>query len=268
MESENIDTGNSGDGTGAHQVNSRWNPTKEQIGLLENMYRQGIRTPTAEQIQQITTRLRDYGHIEGKNVFYWFQNHKARQRQKQKQENIAYINRYLHKAHHPPVFAPPCPNVVCGSYYLPQSDLGFCPQYPRLLLPAGNFKRRPRTEKIIEKARSCAVPQEYNNIMIQTNDRNINQGRIHSKSYISNQETLPLFPLHPTGILQGRETSITVCSLGSTNNSAEDSINATSTPSSYSSDETNTGVKDCCNDKPFFDFFSEQGDDQGRIERD
>lgn len=78
-------------------VGSRWNPTKEQIDLLESLYRQGIRTPSAEQIQQITGRLRAFGHIEGKNVFYWFQNHKARQRQKQKQDKFAYYNRFLHR---------------------------------------------------------------------------------------------------------------------------------------------------------------------------
>lgn len=93
-------------------VGTRWNPTKEQIDLLESIYRQGIRTPSAEQIQQITLRLRAFGHIEGKNVFYWFQNHKARQRQKQKQDKFAYFNRLLHRTN---VFPPPRPN---GLYFL------------------------------------------------------------------------------------------------------------------------------------------------------
>lgn len=79
----------------------RWNPTKEQINMLENLYKQGVRTPTAEKIQEITTKLQTFGHIEGKNVFYWFQNHKARQRQKQKQDHISYFNQYLHYHHHP-----------------------------------------------------------------------------------------------------------------------------------------------------------------------
>lgn len=93
---------------------SRWNPTKEQISMLENLYKQGIKTPSAEEIQQITARLRAYGHIEGKNVFYWFQNHKARQRQKQKQETFAYFNRFLHTPQ--PFFSPPiCPN---GSFFV------------------------------------------------------------------------------------------------------------------------------------------------------
>lgn len=63
-------------------VSTRWNPTPEQLQVLEEMYRLGIRTPTAEQIRQTAGRLRRFGKIEGKNVFYWFQNHKARERQK------------------------------------------------------------------------------------------------------------------------------------------------------------------------------------------
>lgn len=67
-------------------VSSRWNPTPEQLQTLEELYRRGTRTPTAEQIQHITTELRRYGKIEGKNVFYWFQNHKARERQKRRRQ--------------------------------------------------------------------------------------------------------------------------------------------------------------------------------------
>ncbi|KAK8928602.1 WUSCHEL-related homeobox 3B [Platanthera zijinensis] len=61
---------------------TRWCPTPEQLMILEEMYRSGVRTPNASQIQQITAHLSYYGKIEGKNVFYWFQNHKARDRQK------------------------------------------------------------------------------------------------------------------------------------------------------------------------------------------
>ncbi|KAK4274674.1 hypothetical protein QN277_017863 [Acacia crassicarpa] len=67
-----------------HPGGTRWNPTQEQIGILEMLYRSGMRTPNADQIQQITAQLAKYGKIEGKNVFYWFQNHKARERQKLK----------------------------------------------------------------------------------------------------------------------------------------------------------------------------------------
>ncbi|XWS69340.1 hypothetical protein CRYUN_Cryun04dG0170900 [Craigia yunnanensis] len=65
---------------------SRWNPTPEQLLALEELYRRGTRTPSAAQIQQIATRLRRFGKIEGKNVFYWFQNHRARERQKRRRE--------------------------------------------------------------------------------------------------------------------------------------------------------------------------------------
>ncbi|PSS31444.1 WUSCHEL-related homeobox like [Actinidia chinensis var. chinensis] len=52
------------------------------------LYRGGMRTPNAQQIEQITVQLGTYGKIEGKNVFYWFQNHKARERQKQKRNSL------------------------------------------------------------------------------------------------------------------------------------------------------------------------------------
>ncbi|KFK39124.1 hypothetical protein AALP_AA3G204000 [Arabis alpina] len=67
-------------------VSSRWNPTPDQLRALEELYRQGTRTPSADHIQQITGQLRRYGKIEGKNVFYWFQNHKARERQKRRRQ--------------------------------------------------------------------------------------------------------------------------------------------------------------------------------------
>lgn len=70
---------------------SRWNPTSEQLLALEELYRRGTRSPTAEQIQQIAAYLRRFGRIEGKNVFYWFQNHKARERQKRRREMASHL---------------------------------------------------------------------------------------------------------------------------------------------------------------------------------
>nr|CAE04846.2 OSJNBa0084K01.18 [Oryza sativa Japonica Group]CAJ84138.1 WUS protein [Oryza sativa] len=64
---------------------TRWTPTTEQIKILRELYYScGIRSPNSEQIQRIAAMLRQYGRIEGKNVFYWFQNHKARERQKKR----------------------------------------------------------------------------------------------------------------------------------------------------------------------------------------
>ncbi|KAL8258703.1 hypothetical protein R6Q59_026656 [Mikania micrantha] len=81
-------------GSGGRSGGSRWCPTPEQVMLLEGMYRGGLKTPTATQIQQITSRLSIYGKIQGKNVFYWFQNHKARDRQKLRKKLMA-----LHQQH-------------------------------------------------------------------------------------------------------------------------------------------------------------------------
>ncbi|KAF7808736.1 WUSCHEL-related homeobox 1 [Senna tora] len=82
-----------------HQSSSsRWSPTPAQLLVLEELYRQGTKTPTAEQIQQIASQLRRFGKIEGKNVFYWFQNHKARERQKRRRREMEEA---AHHHHHP-----------------------------------------------------------------------------------------------------------------------------------------------------------------------
>ncbi|KAL6539050.1 hypothetical protein OROMI_025376 [Orobanche minor] len=77
-------------------VSTRWNPTSEQLQALEEMYRRGTRTPSAEQIQQIASRLRRFGKIEGKNIFYWFQNHKARERQKKRRQIELLAGKKVH----------------------------------------------------------------------------------------------------------------------------------------------------------------------------
>ncbi|MED6218963.1 wuschel- homeobox [Stylosanthes scabra] len=74
MESKGGSSGGSGSKCG------RWNPTAEQVEVLSSLFRSGLRTPTTDQIQRISNHLSFYGKIESKNVFYWFQNHKARDR--------------------------------------------------------------------------------------------------------------------------------------------------------------------------------------------
>ncbi|XP_068329818.1 WUSCHEL-related homeobox 7-like [Pyrus communis] len=66
----------------------RWNPTIEQVKVLTDLFRSGLRTPSTDQIQKISSQLSFYGKIESKNVFYWFQNHKARERQKRRKVSI------------------------------------------------------------------------------------------------------------------------------------------------------------------------------------
>ncbi|KAM7499347.1 hypothetical protein LguiA_023761 [Lonicera macranthoides] len=60
----------------------RWNPSREQVRVLTELFKCGLRTPTTDQIQKLSSQLSIYGEIESKNVFYWFQNHKARERHK------------------------------------------------------------------------------------------------------------------------------------------------------------------------------------------
>jgi hypothetical protein len=85
--------------------------------VLEGLYQEGMRTPTAEQIQQLTARLREHGPIEGKNVFYWFQNHKARLRQKQKQQTFEYFARQFQRPQPLPILhrAPGYPYPLTGA---------------------------------------------------------------------------------------------------------------------------------------------------------
>ncbi|CAE6087452.1 unnamed protein product [Arabidopsis arenosa] len=74
---------NNGGGTAGTKC-GRWNPTVEQVKLLTDLFKAGLRTPSTDQIQKISRELSFYGKIESKNVFYWFQNHKARERQKRR----------------------------------------------------------------------------------------------------------------------------------------------------------------------------------------
>ncbi|KAK9283299.1 hypothetical protein L1049_011536 [Liquidambar formosana] len=70
----------------------RWNPTSEQVKVLTDLFRSGLRTPSTDQIQKISSQLSFYGKIESKNVFYWFQNHKARERQKRRRVSVVDEN--------------------------------------------------------------------------------------------------------------------------------------------------------------------------------
>ena len=90
------------------------------------MYRGGLRTPNASQIQQITAHLACYGRIEGKNVFYWFQNHKARDRQK--------MRRRLCMSHH---------LLSCAQYYAAAAHHG--QPSPAQIARIASLSRRTRS---------------------------------------------------------------------------------------------------------------------------
>ncbi|GAA0156900.1 homeodomain transcription factor [Lithospermum erythrorhizon] len=153
-----------------HPGGTRWNPTQEQIGMLEMLYRSGMRTPNAQQIEQITAQLGKYGKIEGKNVFYWFQNHKARERQKQKRNSLG-LKSLSPKATTQP--QSPFPNSPCLTLDIWGDDLSKGGESP--------YKRKCRSlsfesssEEDDDKSYYCREVRE------EEGDR-----------------TLQLFPLHP-----------------------------------------------------------------------
>ncbi|KAL1197002.1 WUSCHEL-related homeobox 5 [Cardamine amara subsp. amara] len=84
IKARGLGNNNNGGGGGTGTKCGRWNPTVEQVKLLTDLFKAGLRTPSTDQIQKISTELSFYGKIESKNVFYWFQNHKARERQKRR----------------------------------------------------------------------------------------------------------------------------------------------------------------------------------------
>ena len=120
-----------------------------------------------------------------------------------------------------------------------QSEIGFYPQHPKVFVPVGI--RRSPSEKVVPMGVSsmCNAPVVYEGMQQRISDYNL--------SY-SNQETLDLFPLHPTGILEGKATDKKMSSLASV--------------SAYSSTDTPSGSPDINQgdgyhgNQPFFDFFT------------
>ncbi|CAH2035807.1 unnamed protein product [Thlaspi arvense] len=169
-----------------HPGGTRWNPTQEQIGILEMLYKGGMRTPNAQQIEQITSQLGKYGKIEGKNVFYWFQNHKARERQKQKRNNLISLS--------------------CQSSYKTT-----CVSNPSVIMktttsssPETRRESMGEKEKLVEEneyKRACRS-WGFENLEIESR-RNINSSTNATMTTTFNKiidnVTLELFPLHPGG---------------------------------------------------------------------
>ncbi|KAL5220941.1 hypothetical protein ABZP36_025654 [Zizania latifolia] len=252
-------------------ANARWTPTKEQIAVLEGLYRQGLRTPTAEQIQQITARLRQHGHIEGKNVFYWFQNHKARQRQKQKQQSFDYFSKLLRRPpplpvlHRPLVrpFPLPMPAVAMPAPPLPACNTGgvMCrPQSYMAAAPAAseNAGSYPQQEimpvapypgmEVSPHDKVISPVQPPPTTMYQTAPN-----RAHSAAGEDGgpwRETLQLFPLQPTFVLPDDK----VCRGGGSACGAV--CLSTPAPASFSAEsEKSSHIPDGEAPPPFYDFF-------------
>ena len=61
----------------------RWNPTAQQLQILERVFDQGNETPSKEKVKDITAELAKHGQISESNVYNWFQNRRARMKKKQ-----------------------------------------------------------------------------------------------------------------------------------------------------------------------------------------
>ncbi|KAL0314987.1 UNVERIFIED_CONTAM: hypothetical protein Scaly_2899900, partial [Sesamum calycinum] len=137
-----------------------------------------------------------------------------------------------------------CPCYIPGG----KNDLGFYQQYPKVPLPAAGASTK-RSKLIPESNTSIDKNnQRYNKPMRHLRNKNDHDQFISSSSH--HQETLELFPIHPTGILQSR-----------TGNESENNMISTSahnTPTSSSEDNI-YGSTDHDHDHdhghPFFDFF-------------
>ncbi|KAL7602115.1 WUSCHEL-related homeobox 3 [Lactuca sativa] len=173
----------SGSGGGS----SRWSPTPEQLKFLERMYRGGLKTPSATQIQQITTRLSTYGNIQCKNVFYWFQNHKARDRQKLRKKLIE-----IYQPHH----------------FYPRQDQPFLPLYQ-----VGGVEDASICRTIVNNAKEDFQSDQTCNLMcnypLMTMMMMMNHGTTPYCTRVP-PKTLQLFPVtNTTADLRGDDRSST-----------------------------------------------------------
>ncbi|KAL8143295.1 hypothetical protein V2J09_016327 [Rumex salicifolius] len=116
-----------GGGGGGGVKCGRWNPTAEQVKVLTELFRAGLRTPSTDQIQKISAQLSFYGKIESKNVFYWFQNHKARERQKRRRVSRSDHNQNLSLSSSSSPSPPPPPS----KYYCQKNQI--CKESERVI---------------------------------------------------------------------------------------------------------------------------------------
>ncbi|MCO5597421.1 hypothetical protein L7F22_051499 [Adiantum nelumboides] len=96
----------------------RWCPTQEQIQILESIFNSGTTTPSRDMIVDIAAQLRKYGTIAEANVFYWFQNRKARAKRKLQPPAAAAGATTLHTPSPPPAVAVPCTDLDPSSMHI------------------------------------------------------------------------------------------------------------------------------------------------------
>lgn len=78
---------------------------------------------------------------------------------------------------------------------MPQNNFGY---YPKIQIADG-IKKRPRLEINVKKSK-LELGAGYATVA------HFSNGQLKESSKSKNQETLDLFPVHPTGILEGRKS--------------------------------------------------------------
>ncbi|XP_062008757.1 protein WUSCHEL-like [Rosa rugosa] len=88
----NNQTAGSSANTDFWRSRARWVPTPDQIRILKDLYYdKGVKCPTTEHIHEICLQLNQYGHVEGKNIYFWFQNVRAREKQMKRCNQAAQV---------------------------------------------------------------------------------------------------------------------------------------------------------------------------------
>ncbi|WOL12543.1 hypothetical protein Cni_G21310 [Canna indica] len=181
---------------------TRWCPTPEQLMILEELYRSGVRTPDASQIQQITTHLSCYGRIEGKNVFYWFQNHKARERQKLRRRLSCMHHQFFCSGYPLPVLPPPHRPL----HFFQDDPLSPLLQYP----PSHLFHQDPTQQglNLLCKLESKGEDQYLPNSEAYASEWMATMDVPHTNPTCCKPlKTLDLFPTKSTGVKEEGNTS-------------------------------------------------------------
>ncbi|KAL8151974.1 hypothetical protein V2J09_021782 [Rumex salicifolius] len=229
------------------QSSTRWTPTTDQIKILKDLYyKEGVRSPNADQIQKISAQLRQFGKIEGKNVFYWFQNHKARERQKKRFTATAEQQQQLYQRQSSNLIYPnytpglTCPSSsaagmvsVCGygnmsmesNYQLKECGIPGCGNGGMYTHPSQSWNQwntngvmnpynhhQPYT--LMESARAIHLPSNHDQLQFSDYE---DQDENNNKS--PELETLPLFPVH------AEDSTVTGSNFYGTNMMANESDN-------------------------------------------
>ncbi|XP_011090087.1 WUSCHEL-related homeobox 3 [Sesamum indicum] len=170
---------------------SRWCPTPEQLMILQELYRRGLTNPNASQIQKITAHLSFYGQIQGKSVFYWFQNHKARDRQKLRKklahqllQQHVLLGLYQHNHQH---------NLSGFTHHLSSSRCTARNLYPQ---GGGGCEEAPAVVMNHHRSKDCVMRMYGDDVTMMIMDVDPNFPCCRNKRL----ETLELFPLRSPAV--------------------------------------------------------------------